>query len=176
MKTTSCQFLPCARRIALSSSSPSDRVVSSRARGFVSTYPQRLQRPWVLVWLEITVRNHGQPATLWRGTKNIPLAEAGGTLGYSRVSALLFPAPKVANLDGNVSKQIDGNKKALESQKTVEKFVEQSRGRDREGDGHRQRKRVVIATGWDGYVLILAVALSNYTISIATSLRVRSGS
>ena len=111
------------------------------------------------MWLEITVRIHGQPATLWRGTKNIPLAEAGGTLGYSRESALLFPAPKVANLDECVSKQIGDNKEELKSQKTVEQFAEQSGDRDREGERYRQRKRAVIATGWDGNVLILAVAL-----------------
>ena len=31
--------------------SPNARVVSLIGSGFVSTYPQRLQRPWVLVWL-----------------------------------------------------------------------------------------------------------------------------
>lgn len=46
----------------------------------LQTYPQRLQRPWVLLWLPRIVRGHGRKIEVLE-KQNVPLAKAGGSLG-----------------------------------------------------------------------------------------------
>jgi hypothetical protein len=76
------------RSRALRNTLASIAIVSSVESRFGSTYPQRLQRPWVLLWLRWRL------AIIWRFIPrfeafNIPLAEAGGTLSCRGVSAQL---------------------------------------------------------------------------------------
>lgn len=77
--------------IVLSVSSTIESLRSIHRSGGSSTYPQRLQRPWVLVWLAMTVRIHVRSGRFLRRVFNIPLAEAGGTLRCNCVSALTPP-------------------------------------------------------------------------------------
>jgi hypothetical protein len=64
---SSCQCLPRKDRhvsLFVLAKQPSRLVPIVGSMGWVSTYPQRLQRPWVLLWLKITVRIYRPSAEL----------------------------------------------------------------------------------------------------------------
>jgi hypothetical protein len=72
--------------------------------------------------------------------RSIPLAEAGGTLGCSCLSARLSQ-PKSANIDGDVFKQIERRCDYCSRERTAESVVEQSGRRCGKGNGARHGRQ-----------------------------------
>ena len=126
-------------------------IVGSRFVGIVlsdsrATYPQRLQRPWVLVWLSSKVST----GECWRGgrVECVPLAKAGSSLGCVAVSKSVPLRSKV----------VVGYAEVWCRAPTVSSVVVQSSSMSGMGD---RVSGVRHDWGEIGHVLILAVALLN---------------